>query len=270
MELEIHEMAWCSLDYKCLLEITGMVSRMASAPSTSSSEWTDFILTTSKASPHKNFWWIIIITVQLNSYSEGWQIPSSCHWEANGCPGVYSGGPESSVCGEAVEGGSWTNELSQIQWGMGEGDIQRYPVGQAPAADRSPLCMLGHGSWERPMTYSGLEWTVVAYCLFNKVSQEKNINLTSKTGFYFVVPILPGNHYVNKDDLELTEIWWPPSSDCWNLRHIPTCLATLFLISLHSWQTKQNPQPKPSFTAIISSLIWWSKSNASVCSMETD
>ena len=89
---------------------------------------------------------------------------------------------------------------------MGEGDIQRYPVGQAPAADRSPLCMLGHGSWERPMTYSGLEWTVVAYCLFNKVSQEKNINLTSKTGFYFVVPILPGNHYENKDDLELTEI----------------------------------------------------------------
>lgn len=89
---------------------------------------------------------------------------------------------------------------------MGEGEIQRYPAGQAPAADRSPLCMLGHVSWEGPMTYSGLEWTEVAYCLSNKVSQEKNINLTSKTGSHFVVPVLPGNHYENKADLELTEI----------------------------------------------------------------
>lgn len=89
---------------------------------------------------------------------------------------------------------------------MGEGEIQRYPVGQAPAADRSPLCMLGHVSREKPMTYSGLEWTEVAYCLSNKVSQEKNINLTSKTGSHFVVPVLPGNHYENKADLELTEI----------------------------------------------------------------
>lgn len=114
MEVETHEMAWCSLDYKCLLEITGMVSRMASAPSTSSSQWTHFILTTSKASPHKNFWWMIITTVQLNSYSEGWQIPSSCHWEANSCPGVCSGGPESSVC--VCVARQWREDLGLMNW----------------------------------------------------------------------------------------------------------------------------------------------------------
>lgn len=37
-----------------------------------------------------------------------------------------------------------------------------------------------------------------------------------------------------------------PSSECWNLRYIPPCLTTLlFLISLYSWQTKQNPRTKP-------------------------
>lgn len=67
--------------------------------------------------------------------------------------------------------------------------------------------MLGHGSWERPLTYSGPEWTVEAYCLCNKVSQEKNISLTSKTTLQdFVVLVLPGKHYENKADLELTEI----------------------------------------------------------------